>query len=300
MPNRTSSPRYRAAGVAVLAGTALLAGMQAGWNRWLLGQEPASSTAPAEAQAGIRPGAPSEAAAGAVKNAEPAGAPELAQLEAEEWRLTVSPPAELSSSDLDRKLAELRWTIARRLAADDVPGAISYARAALAMEEARPERWEQLGDLYTVSGDLTSARDAANAYDNALFLDPTRCEVRLKLASAHLMNGQAAEGLRHLEFYLCQTDDPRQELQAMGVYVAACAVSRQTARGIAFCEARAALPEKIHYRIGRAILEQARGNRDEALRLLAAVEKTAGAPEFAIAYAARLRQTYAKVGEGSK
>lgn len=263
-------------------------------------EQPRPASRPAQVSPPAAPATRAQQVSSVGKDVKPPAQADLAKLEAEELQFVVSPPAGMSPAEIDLKLAELRWQIARRLAAEDVAGAISYARASLKLDEAHPDRWEQLGDLYTASGELTSARDAANAYDNALFLDPTRHEARLKLASAHMMNGQAAEGLRHLEFYLCQTDDPRQELQAMGVYVAACAVSRQTARGIAFCEARAALPEKIHYRIGRAILEQARGNRDEALRLLAAVEKTAGAPEFATAYAARLRQAYAKDGEGSK
>ena len=162
-----------------------------------------------------------------------------------------------------------------------------------------PVRWEQLGDLYNLSGALTSARDAANAYDNAVFLDPRGIGARRKLAAAEMMLGQSKEAVVQLEYCLCKVDAKTQQ-ELVPLYAAACADAGEFKRGIAFCNARAGTEHVSQYRVAQAILEKATGNRDEAVRLLAEVEK-GEEPSSQIAECAKtLRTRYAAEQGGRK
>lgn len=215
----------------------------------------------------------------------------VAELQARETEWLARPPTYLKAKDLNREFANLRWAIAKQLAPHDIPGAISYARASVNVYEARPVRWEQLGDLYNFSGALTSAGDAANAYENALFLEPTRHQARLKLGSAYLMNRQPELSIKHFEYYLCVAGE-EEESPVIPVYAAACAAAGQFSRGIAFCQARAMTGGDNRYRIAWAILEKASGNRKAAVGLLTEVEKSEDKSSPLNAYAARLRESY--------
>lgn len=180
------------------------------------------------------------------------------------WLLT--PPPDLSRAELDKAFADLRWEVARAFGPYDVEGAISYARTSLQQDEAHPERWEWLGDMYGLSAALTAPQDAANAYDNAVFLNPGAVNARRKLAAASLMLGDAPKALRELEFCLFQLPaDSSAEL--VPLYLAACAAGGELERGVAFCGIMA--PEGgPAYRVAQAILQNAHGKRAEALALL--------------------------------
>jgi len=191
------------------------------------------------------------------KELPPEVAKEVAVLLEKEQSWLVTPPKELTPPQLDKAFADLRWEVAQKFGTHDVEGAISYARASLKLDEAHPARWERLGDLYNLSGELTSVRDAANAYDNAVFLNPKSVSARKKMAAASLMLGKAREAVRELEFclYLMPEKDG-QEL--VPLYAAACADAGEFKRGIAFCKIMAAEGGPA-YPVVQAILEKAGG-----------------------------------------
>lgn len=221
----------------------------------------------------------------------PETAKEVAALLEKEQAWLTSPPKDRTSAQLDQDFADLRWEVARNYGTHDVEGAISYARASLKLDEAHPARWERLGDLYNLSGDLTSARDAANAYDNAVFLNPKSVSARKKLAAACLMLGDAKEAARELEF--CLYLMPEAEAGAfVPLYAAACVDAGEFKRGIAFCKIMADAEGGQAYRVAQAILEKAGGNRDEALKLLIEVEKQEEPSSLLSQYVKTLRQRY--------
>ncbi|HRH99273.1 MAG TPA: hypothetical protein PLB55_25245, partial [Prosthecobacter sp.] len=117
----------------------------------------------------------------------PDEAKEVAALLEKEQAWLVRPPADLTPEQLDQQFADLRWEISEKLGLNDVRGAISYGRASLDLDPAHATRWERLGDLLQLSGELTSARYAADAYDNAVFLAPQSKTARRKLIAALLM-----------------------------------------------------------------------------------------------------------------
>lgn len=222
-------------------------------------------------------------------------AKELKTLLEKEWNWLVKPPAEFSPPQLDHEFAELRWEVARKFGTYDVEGAISYARASLALDEAHPERWEQLGDLYNLSGDVTGARDAANAYDNAVFLDPGAISPRRKLAAALTLLQQPGEAAIQLEYCLCKVDK-QEEQELLPLYASACAASGEFQRGIAFCRERSNTEQGHAYRVIWAIFERAAGNRDEALRLLGETAKDGQASAALAEYARTLKARYETEG----
>ena len=219
----------------------------------------------------------------------------LEQLQSMALDLVMKPPSAKSPGEVDKELADLRWKIARQLAQTDIEGAIAYARASLRLVETVPGRWEQLGDLYVLSGKAGSARDAIVAFDNVLFLDPARRNARLKLACAYMMNQQISESLKHLEFYLCQTVDEEEQLQASRVYVSACAMGNQAKRGIAFCEAMSAEPDNAACQIAWAILEKSLGKQEKAVGLLEGVIEREGISAMLSTTAEDLRKLYSSV-----
>lgn len=222
--------------------------------------------------------------------------PQLAgQLEAllsKEVQWLMKPPADLTPAQLDQEFANLRWEIALKFGVHDVAAAISYARSSLRLDESHPARWEELGDLYNLSGNLTSSRDAANAYDNAVFLNPKSVSARKKLAAACLMMGDAKEAVRELEFCLYQMPE-KEAAEVVPLYAAACANAGEFRRGIAFCKIMAAEGGPV-YGVVQAILEKAGGSRDEALKLLTEVEKRQEPSSLLSQYVKTLRQKYEK------
>ncbi len=205
----------------------------------------------------------------------------------------ITPPKDLTPPQLDKAFADLRWEVAQKFGTHDVEGAISYTRASLKLDEAHPARWERLGDLYNLSGNLTSARDAANAYDNAVFLNPKSVSARKKLAAASLMLGQSKEAVRELEFCLYQMPE-KEGQELVPLYVAACADAGEFKRGIAFCKIMEGADGGQTYGVAQAILEKAGGNRDEALKLLTEVEKKEESSSLLSQYVKTLRQRYEK------
>jgi tetratricopeptide (TPR) repeat protein len=218
-------------------------------------------------------------------------ASEISALQARELKLVRDPPPNLTPAQLDQELAELRWKIARQFGTHDIAGAISYARASLSLDSAHDERWEQLGDLCNLSGEITSAQDAGQAYQKALAIEPSRHSARLKLASAYLMLGRPELAIKHLELYLLALDDAA-DPQALNAYVSACAAAGETARGLAFCKARSTTGGVNQYRIAWAIFEKARGNRYAAITILNDVENSENKMSPLSIYAGNLRQSY--------
>ena len=224
---------------------------------------------------------------------------ELKRFQAKERSLLLQPPKDLTPEQLDKEFAELRWSIATRLGGDDIPGAISYARASLGLDPDHADRWERLGDLCNFSGELTSSKDAAEAYEKALGLDPNRAEAHLKLASADVMIGRPLAALPHLEANLRSLGD-RAEPRAIALYAGACLSAEATARGIIFCQERLEDGGNNRYRIICAILEKAVGRTGDAVGLLAQVEQSEGRSSPIAAYAAKLRESYSSSREAGK
>jgi tetratricopeptide (TPR) repeat protein len=222
--------------------------------------------------------------------------PEVAKVVAvlleKEQSWLITPPKDMTPLQLDKAFAELRWEVAQKFGVHDVEGAISYARASLKLDEGHAARWERLGDLYNLSGELTSARDAANAYDNAVFLNPKAVSARKKLAAASLMLGDAKEAVRELEFCLYQMPEAEAG-EIVPLYAAACADAGEFKQGIAFCKIMGAEGGQA-YLVVQAILEKAGGSRDEALKLLTDVEKKEGPSSLLSQYVKTLRQRYEK------
>ena len=204
----------------------------------------------------------------------------------------ITPPKDLTPVQLDKAFADLRWEVSQKFGVHDVEGAISYARASLKLDEGHATRWERLGDLYNLSGELTSARDAANAYDNAVFLNPKSVSARKKLAAASLMMGNAKEAVRELEFCLYQMPE-KEAAEVVPLYAAACADAGEYKRGIAFCKIMGAEGGPV-YGVVQAILEKAGGSRDEALRLLSEAEKKEQPSSQLGQYVKMLQQKYEK------
>ena len=204
----------------------------------------------------------------------------------------ITPPKDLTPVQLDKAFADLRWEVSQKFGVHDVEGAISYARASLKLDEGHAARWERLGDLYNLSGELTSARDAANAYDNAVFLNPKSVSARKKLAAASLMMGNAKEAVRELEFCLYQMPE-KEAAEVVPLYAAACADAGEYKRGIAFCKIMGAEGGPV-YGVVQAILEKAGGSRDEALRLLSEAEKKEQPSSQLGQYVKMLQQKYEK------
>jgi tetratricopeptide (TPR) repeat protein len=224
------------------------------------------------------------------KDLPPELAKELQALLEKEWNWLVKPPAELSPEQLDMEFAALRWEVARKFGTHDVEGAVSYARASLALDEAHPDRWEQLGDLYNLSGSVTGTQDAANAYDNAAFLDPGAVSPRRKLAAALMLLQRSREAAVQLEYCLCKVDG-QEEQELLPLYAAACAAAGEFQRCIAFCRERAGSDTSGAYRVMEAIFEKAAGNRDKALELLG--EAGGGTASTALAeYSRTLKARY--------
>jgi hypothetical protein len=216
---------------------------------------------------------------------------DLETLQARERALIRKPPSNMTPEQLDREFAELRWAIARHLGGDDVAGAIGYAQASLKLDSAHADRWEQLGDLCNFSGEVTSARDAAEAYEHALDLEPDRLEARLKLAGACLLLDDSAQALKHFEHYL-QAAEGKLQVRAIGLYGTACVAAGETARGVAFCRERIRAGANNRFRIVWAILENSRGRPETAVKILAHVEKSEKPSSPLAAYAAKLRRSY--------
>ena len=219
-------------------------------------------------------------------------------LEKEEAWL-IKPPAQFTPAQLDREFAGLRWEVAKKLGVHDVEGAISYARASLSLDEAHADRWETLGDLYNLSGELRGTRDAENAYDNAVFLNPKALKPRRKLAAALMMLGRFKEAARQLEFCLYLAEGKEQR-EMSPLYVAACAAAGEMKRGAAFFKAWPDAERDNQHRVARAILENANGQPQEALNLLAAVEKSEAQSTELAMYVGTLRKRFEKDRGGQK
>ena len=232
------------------------------------------------------------------KELPPAVAKEVTALLEKEQSWLVTPPKDLTPAQLDKAFADLRWEVAQKFGTHDVESAISYARASLKLDEAQPARWEKLGDFYNLSGKLAAARDAANAYDNAVFLNPRSVSARKKLAAASLMLGDARQAVRELEFCLYQMPE-KDGKELVPLYAAACADAGEFKRGVSFCKIMAA-DGGPSYLVAQAILEKAGGSRDEALKLLTEVETKEQPSSLLSQYVKKLREKYEKEKGGGR
>lgn len=209
-----------------------------------------------------------------------------------EQELLIKPPAGADPGQLDQQFADLRWEISEKLGLHDIEGAISYAQASLSLDEVHPDRWERLGDLYGLSGAVTAAQEAAVAYDNAVFLSPRALRLRQKLAAALLLLQRPRDALIHLEVGLIMANE-QEEQKLIPFYTAACAVTREFERGIAFCRSLAdAGSGSPQFRVALAILEKANGKPERALKVLAEMAQVAGIPAPVAEYASALRKHY--------
>lgn len=206
------------------------------------------------------------------KELSPETAKEVAALLEKEEKWLVTPPKDKTSAQLDKDFADLRWDVARKFGTHDVEGAISYARSSLSLDEAHPQRWEILGDWYSLAGDPASQHAAANAYDNATFLNPSALSARRKLAAAHMILKQHREAMLQFEYCIALADE-KEERELVPLYAAECAAAGEFKRGITFCQMIAETNSNPQFRLTRAIFEKASGNFDTAIKLLAEVEQ---------------------------
>lgn len=233
------------------------------------------------------------------KELPPETAKEITALLEKEEKWLITPPKDKTPAQLDKDFADLRWEVARRFGKQDVESAVSYARASLSIDEAHPERWELLGDWYSIAGDPASLRAAANAYDNATFLNPSALSPHRKLAAAQMMLKQHREAAAQLEYCLALADE-KEERELVPLYAAACAAAGDFKRGITFCQKMAETSANPQFRLAWAIFEKASGNQEAALKLLAEVEKAGSKGSPVTEYAATLRTRYEKEKGGAK
>lgn len=229
----------------------------------------------------------------------PGVAKEVAALLEKEEKWIVSPPKDRTPSQLDQDFADLRWEVARRFGRHDVKSAISYARASLSLDEAHPQRWELLGDWYSMVSDPASLRAAANAYDNATFLNPSAPGPHRKLAAAHMMLKQHREAMAQFEYCLALADE-KEERELVPLYAAECAAAGEFKRGIIFCQKIAETNPNPQFRLAWAIFEKAAGNPDAAIKLLAEIEKAEPKDSAFAECAVALRMRYEKEKGGVK
>jgi tetratricopeptide (TPR) repeat protein len=233
------------------------------------------------------------------KELPPETAKEITALLEKEQSWLTSPPKDRTPAQLDKDFADLRWEVARKFGMHDVEGAISYARASLSLDEAHPQRWELLGDWYSIAGDPASLRAAANAYDNATFLNPPALGPHRKLAAAHMMLKQHREAMRQFEYCLGLADE-KEERELVPLYAAACAAAGEFKRGIVFCQKVAEGNPNPQFRLAWAIFEKAAGNHDAAVKLLAEIEKAEPKDSPFAECAVTLRMRYEKEKGGVK
>ena len=221
---------------------------------------------------------------------------ELQALKAQELAMLVHPPQEKTKEQLTALMADVRWKIANRYAKDlDFRQAAEYGWASLRLDHLHPERWRALGDLCQFSGELNSEADSLRAYERALAMQPDRRHARVKAAGACLIIGQPVRALDHLEYELI-SDDAEGTQQVIQVYTAACILTDRIPRGIAFCREKLKHEKSQRYRLVCAILEDTQGNRAEAVKLLAEVQKQEGASSPLTAAASKLQQSYTSKG----
>ena len=233
------------------------------------------------------------------KELPPEIAKEITTLLEKEEKWLVTPPKDRTPAQRDQDFADLRWTVARKFGMHDVEGAISYARASLSIDEAHPARWELLGDWYSIAGDPASIHAAANAYDNATFLNPSALGPHRKLAAAHMMLKQHGKAVMQFEYCLALADE-KEERELVPLYTAACAAAGEFKRGIIFCQKIAETNPNPQFRLAWAIFEKAAGNPDAAIKLLAEVEQKEPKDSPFATCAATLRTRYEKEKGGVK
>lgn len=233
------------------------------------------------------------------KELPPETAKEVAALLEKEEKWLVTPPKDKTSAQLDKDFADLRWEVARKFGTHDVEGAISYARSSLSLDEAHPKRWEILGDWCSLAGDPASQHAAANAYDNATFLNPSAPGPHRKLAAAYMILKRHREAAMQLEYCLALADE-EEERELVPLYAAECAAAGEFKRGIAFCQKIAETSANPQFRLAWAILEKASGNHYAAIRLLMEVEQAESKVSPFAAYATTLRTRYEKEKGGAK
>lgn len=233
------------------------------------------------------------------KELPPETAKEVAALLEKEEKWLVTPPQDKTSAQLDKDFADLRWEVARKFGTHDVEGAISYARSSLSLDEAHPQRWEILGDWYSLAGDPASQHAAANAYDNATFLNPSALSVHRKLAAAQMILKQHREAMLQFEYCIALADE-NEERELVPLYAAACAAAGEFKRGITFCQKIAETNPNPQFRLTRAIFEKASGNFDTAIKLLAEVEQAGPKDSPFTNCATTLRTRYEKEKGGAK
>lgn len=229
----------------------------------------------------------------------PEAAKEITTLLEKEEKWLTSPPKDRTPAQLDKDFADLRWEVARQFGLHDVEGAISYARASLSLDEAHPQRWEILGDWYSLAGDPASLRAAANAYDNATFLNPSAPGPHRKLAAAYMMLKQHREAMLQFEFCLGLADE-KEERELVPLYAAECAAAGEFKRGIAFCQKIAETNANPQFRLAWAVFEKAAGHSDTAIKLLAEIEKAEPKDSPFAECAVTLRTRYEKEKGGAK
>ena len=263
-------------------------------------KEPPSAARAPDAVPVVFPTSLSEGMPPLKKDLPPETAKEIAALLEKEEKWLTTPPKDRARTQLDKDFADLRWEVARKFGLHDVEGAISYARASLSLDEAHSERWELLGDWYSIAGDPASVHAAANAYDNAVFLHPHATGARRKLAAAHMLLKQHREAALQLEFCVGAPADEKEERELVPLYAAACAAAGEFKRGIAFCQKIAETNPNPQFRLTQAIFEKAAGNHDAAIKLLAEVEKAEPKDSPFAECAVTLRTRYEKEKGGAK
>ena len=188
-----------------------------------------------------------------------------------------------------RQMALLRAQIAAAKQRDgDKKGAMDYLYNSLRLDPEHPSRWERLGDLANFIGHPSSDFIVQYAYEEALKRDPDLLPARAKLASAYLSSNRFLRSMEEFETVVRQSPEPNWD--HIGLLASVYAMVEQIPRGVDFFGALAG--KRNEFGIAAAILEHARGNQDQAVKLLRSVIESKDAEPNLVKMAKELRRRY--------
>jgi tetratricopeptide (TPR) repeat protein len=221
----------------------------------------------------------------------------VASLQEEEQELMTALANGASDIGAVYRLAEIRAQIAQQyLGAGNSERAADYLWSSLELDPNHAERWETFGDLVMELDADDVAEVARQAYARALFLEPERYPLRVKLASLAMEGRRFGEAAQHLE-RLLESDAVAGEWAHMGLLASLYLATDQVERGLNYLQQRALESADDRFLIAQAILMEAAGHPKEAGQLLAMVDSASSNPLVLRHYASELRKAF---GDGAE
>jgi len=155
----------------------------------------------------------------------------------------------------------------------DIAGTRSVLQRGTRADDAEPDAFLELGRFETWQGELDAAADA---FEGALALEPELLEAHLQLAGIRLDLGQPQRAVEHYEQALeARPADFELRLSATLAYSEAGQLDLAQAQAEA---ARDLLPGRPEPWVAMSRIAEARGDEQEAARLMAEAERLAGTP----------------------